>query len=203
MDLQQGGARRRRGIGPLAARFCDDDVGGVAPRTRRHARRRRLQRIGDREDAVDADRAVEHRVAHTRERRAERLAGRLGHGGTHGGRRPHQPRGRLRPHPGEGLNELDRVAASEVRRHPLVAHRVRGPPRHLADRIDEERLGEPGEARDRGHLRCELGLRCALHSPRRCRLADQHRDLRVQVVEPVREEVHTPHSDRGVGHGTG
>ena len=152
---------------------------------------------------ADADRAVEHRAAHTRERCVERLAGRLGHGRAYGGRRPHQARGRLRPDAREGLDELDRVAASEVRRHPLVAHRVAGAPCHLADRIDQERLGEPGEACDRGHLRCELGLRRALERPLRCRLADQRRGLRVQVVEPVREEVHTPHSDRGVGHGTG
>ena len=203
MDLQQCGAGRRCGIRPLSARFGDDDVGRLAARVGRDARRGRLQGIGDGEDAVDADRPVDHRRPHARERRIESLACGVGHGGAHGFRSPKEACRGLRTHAGERLDELDRVAASEVRRHALVARRLLGAACDLTHCVDQQCFGEPREGCDGGHLLGEFGLGCTLEHPLARRVAHQRRGLRVQVVESLSEEVHTPHFGRGVRHCAG
>ncbi|WP_232783906.1 hypothetical protein [Microbacterium hominis] len=175
-----------------APRLGDDDVGGVPPRGRGDARRGLLEGSGDREDAVGTDHPVDHRGPHRRERRVERLTGRGRRGAADSRRRPLQPARRPRFEPGERLQQIGDVAASEVRGHPLVAHGVLRPAHDLAGRVDQERLDEAADLGDRGDLPSELAVGAPLEDTVRGRRAQHVHDLRTQVVEVRCEEVHTP-----------
>lgn len=90
--------------------------------------------------------------------------------------------------------------ASEVRRHPFVAHGVLGPPHDLADRVDQKRLSEtpdPGVGRN---LPGEFALGGTFAHAVFARPAHDLADLRLQIGEGLCEEVHTLDSAKGVRH---